>query len=59
MGHKTHPMGFRVGITKTHQSSWFSNLKEYSKLLEEDFKLRESLLKFLSSKNIENSGSSW
>ena len=56
MGHKTHPMGFRVGITKTHQSSWFSNLKEYSKLLEEDFKLRESLLKFLSSKNIENSG---
>lgn len=57
MGHKTHPIGFRLGITKPHQSSWFSNLKNYSLLLEEDHKIRLSLLKFLNSRDeIENSG---
>jgi small subunit ribosomal protein S3 len=56
VGHKTHPTGFRLGITKTHQSSWFSNLKNYSSLLEEDHKIRTDLLNFLNSRNIKNSG---
>ena len=56
MGHKTHPTGFRLGVTKTHQSSWFSNLRSYSSLLEEDHKIRTDLLNFLNSKNIKNSG---
>lgn len=56
MGHKTHPTGFRLGVTKTHQSSWFSNLREYSSLLEEDYKIRTDLLDFLNSRNIKNSG---
>nr|UMB51728.1 ribosomal protein S3 [Haematococcus lacustris] len=26
MGQKVHPLGFRVGITKKHQSQWFAEL---------------------------------
>nr|YP_010338154.1 ribosomal protein S3 [Erythrolobus coxiae]UNJ17739.1 ribosomal protein S3 [Erythrolobus coxiae] len=40
MGQKTHPLGFRIGITQEHRSSWFANPKDYPSLLEEDFKIR-------------------
>lgn len=56
MGHKTHPTGFRLGITKTHNSSWFSNYKNYSSVLKEDNQLRSKLVNFLNTKNIKNSG---
>ena len=56
MGHKTHPTGFRLGITKKHSSSWFSKFRDYSILLEEDNKIRTNLVKFLNDKNIKNSG---
>ena len=56
MGHKTHPTGFRLGITKTHSSSWFSNYKNYSSLLKEDYQIRSQLINFLASKNVKNSG---
>jgi small subunit ribosomal protein S3 len=39
LGQKTHPIGFRLGISKTWSSKWFSS-KEYSKNLEEDLMLR-------------------
>lgn len=55
MGHKTHPIGFRLGITKTHNSSWFSNLKNYSSLLKEDHQIRLFLIDFLKTRKI-NSG---
>jgi small subunit ribosomal protein S3 len=25
MGQKTHPLGFRLGITQDHRSKWFAN----------------------------------
>ena len=56
MGHKTHPVGFRLGITKIHNSSWFSNYKNYSSLLKEDYQIRLHLIKFLNTKKIKNSG---
>ena len=56
MGHKTHPIGFRLGITKTHSSSWFSNYKNYSSLLKEDHQIRLQLINFLLAKNVKNSG---
>nr|YP_010443749.1 ribosomal protein S3 [Vacuolaria virescens]UTE94636.1 ribosomal protein S3 [Vacuolaria virescens] len=56
MGHKTHPIGFRLGILKNHHSSWFSNFKNYSSTLYEDYIIRKELLNFLNSKNIKNSG---
>lgn len=43
MGQKTHPLGFRIGITQKHRSSWFAKTKDYPKLLEEDFLIREHI----------------
>lgn len=48
MGQKTHPLGFRLGITQTHRSSWFATTKNYPNTLEEDFKIRTYLEKELS-----------
>jgi len=43
MGQKVHPFGFRLGVTKTWRSRWFSK-QDYSKLLKEDLELKASLL---------------
>ncbi|HUT62596.1 MAG TPA: 30S ribosomal protein S3 [Anaerolineae bacterium] len=47
MGQKTHPIGFRLGISKTWSSRWFSE-KEFSKYLEEDITIRRYVMKRLS-----------
>ncbi len=39
MGQKTHPVGFRLGITKTWKSAWFES-KNYRAYLHEDLKIR-------------------
>ncbi len=46
MGQKTHPYGFRLGITKTWRSRWFAKA-DYSRILQEDQKLKVSLVKRL------------
>lgn len=40
MGQKTHPIGFRLGIIKSWDSSWFDE-KRFSSKLEEDLKIRK------------------
>jgi len=40
LGQKTHPTGFRLGISKTWSSKWFKT-KGFRKDLEEDLKLRQ------------------
>nr|QCI08248.1 ribosomal protein S3 [Pterothamnion crispum] len=40
MGQKTHPSGFRIGITQNHKSSWFTKMHLYPKLLKEDYMIR-------------------
>ena len=40
MGQKTHPLGFRLGITQEHKSTWYTNLNHYANILEEDDKIR-------------------
>ena len=54
MGQKTHPLGFRLGITQEHKSSWYSKLNHYSSLLEEDDKIRTHLNKLTKSASISN-----
>lgn len=54
MGQKTHPLGFRLGITQEHKSSWYSKLNNYSDLLEEDDKIRTHLDKLTKSASISN-----
>jgi len=39
MGQKTHPIGFRLGISRDWKSSWFTK-KGYSGYLHEDLKVR-------------------
>ncbi|MEO5366266.1 MAG: 30S ribosomal protein S3 [Magnetococcus sp. WYHC-3] len=46
MGQKVHPVGFRLGITKTWDTRWYAD-KEYASLLLEDVKLRDWLRKRL------------
>ncbi len=41
MGQKTHPFGFRVGITEAHRSRWFAPKALYGELLVEDQRIRE------------------
>lgn len=52
MGQKTHPLGFRLGVTQSHKSTWFTNLNNYRFLLEEDNKIRTYLLPFMKSASI-------
>jgi small subunit ribosomal protein S3 len=40
MGQKTHPLGFRLGITQEHKSSWYANFNRYANILKEDDKIR-------------------
>jgi small subunit ribosomal protein S3 len=41
MGQKTHPTGFRTGITKPWQSRWYAARKDYGKLVHEDVFFRK------------------
>jgi small subunit ribosomal protein S3 len=47
MGQKTHPIGFRLGITKDWKSKWFDQ-QNYGKLVAEDHSIRRYLYQRLS-----------
>ena len=40
MGQKVHPIGFRLGVTKTWSAQWYAD-KDYTKLLQEDLRIRK------------------
>ncbi len=40
MGQKTHPYGFRVGITEPHKSRWYAPKALFGELLVEDYRIR-------------------
>ena len=42
MGHKVHPVGFRIGVIRDWQAKWYAD-KHYSEFLQEDLKLRKSI----------------
>ena len=54
MGQKTHPLGFRLGITQEHRSAWYANFNEYASLLEEDNKIRTYLNQLAKTASISN-----
>lgn len=56
MGHKTHPLGFRLGITQEHKSTWYSKLKTYSELIKEDSKIRKIILDYLKDNYVISTG---
>ena len=52
MGQKIHPIGFRLGYTKEHQSCWYADKKRYPELLQEDRLIRQHVSKELSNAGI-------
>ena len=51
MGQKINPIGFRLGINRGWDSTWFAKKKDFGRYLIEDFKIRKYI-----NKNITNSG---
>ncbi|MEO7019765.1 MAG: 30S ribosomal protein S3 [Ktedonobacteraceae bacterium] len=51
MGHKVHPIGFRLGIVKDWQSRWYAE-RDYKDLFAEDFKLRKAINKELANASV-------
>lgn len=45
MGQKVDPRVMRVGITRTWDSNWYADKKEYAKFFHEDVKIRECVKK--------------
>ena len=54
MGQKTHPLGFRLGVTQQHKSSWYTKLNQYAKFLKEDDEIRTYLNKLTKTTSISN-----
>ena len=54
MGQKTHPLGFRLGITQEHKSIWYANFNEYANLLKEDEQIRRYLNTLTKTASISN-----
>ena len=44
MGHKVHPIGFRLGIIRPWQARWYAD-RDYRVLLQEDLRLRAYIFK--------------
>jgi len=42
LGHKVHPLGFRLGVIRDWQSRWYAD-KNYAAFLHEDLKLRQTI----------------
>nr|QUE28836.1 ribosomal protein S3 [Porphyropsis coccinea] len=47
MGQKTHPLGFRIGITQNHRSAWYAKAQQYPEFLQEDYTIRSYIEKKL------------
>jgi len=47
VGQKTHPIGFRLGVSKDWSSRWYAEGPDYREYLHEDMKLREYIKKKL------------
>ena len=47
MGHKSNPIGLRLQINRTWDSRWFAEGQDYGRLLLEDLKIRQYIMKNL------------
>lgn len=54
MGQKTHPLGFRLGITQEHKSTWYANFNQYANILKEDDQIRSYLKSIAKINSISN-----
>jgi small subunit ribosomal protein S3 len=54
MGQKTHPLGFRLGITQEHKSKWYANFNQYANILKEDDQIRTYIENIAKTNSISN-----
>nr|NP_050825.1 ribosomal protein S3 [Nephroselmis olivacea]Q9TL20.1 RecName: Full=Small ribosomal subunit protein uS3c; AltName: Full=30S ribosomal protein S3, chloroplastic [Nephroselmis olivacea]AAD54796.1 ribosomal protein S3 [Nephroselmis olivacea] len=54
MGQKIHPLGFRLGITQQHRSTWFAPRKLYVSWIHEERQLRDYLKTRLADAGVAN-----
>jgi small subunit ribosomal protein S3 len=47
MGHKTNPVGLRLQVNRTWDSRWFAENRDYGRMLLEDLKIRQFIVKTL------------
>ena len=52
MGHKVHPNGFRLGVSRTWNAKWYSD-KDYTSLLKEDMTIRRLVTQAIVGKPVE------
>ncbi len=52
MGHKVHPTGFRLPVTKAWTSRWYAEGREYSQMLNDDLRVREYLRRKLKTASV-------
>ena len=52
MGHKVHPTGIRLGISKDWVSTWYADSKNYAENLFQDWEIRKFLKKKLSGASV-------
>jgi small subunit ribosomal protein S3 len=51
MGHKVHPYGFRLGVSRTWTAKWYAD-KDYTDLLKEDIGIRSLIEKRLANASV-------
>src|SRR5436305_10716580 len=52
MGQKTNPIGLRMAVNRDWRSKWYSDKKEFGRLLTEDYQIREILKKKLETASV-------
>jgi small subunit ribosomal protein S3 len=51
MGHKVHPYGFRLGVSRTWTAKWYAD-KDYTDLLKEDISIRQLMTNRLANASV-------
>ena len=52
MGHKVHPYGFRLGVSRTWTAKWYADNKDYTASLQEDITIRKLVDKRLANASV-------
>jgi small subunit ribosomal protein S3 len=52
MGQKVHPIGFRIGVIRDADSTWYADKKQYKEMLKNDWEIRSFVRKKLGTGNI-------
>jgi small subunit ribosomal protein S3 len=51
MGHKVHPNGFRLGVSRTWNAKWYAD-RDYTDLIKEDMSIRQLVTKRLANASV-------